>query len=658
MADLSFMSKFHNSDPVMVQSIVKKYGELDANRDGMLNFKECSELLRQGDDTMTDREIRSLFDSIDTSGTGRIDLTEFTSYIFEVQPEGSDRDKQIEEMRAKSREYEREVNQVEIFGASMCTELNGDYILETSRTLNGKPIFDRGYPQATIFYGFTEGHKQRGWFVAKKAPGEGKAVIRYKMFSPSPFAATPDKCAACWQGPAGRKDKKMVMQAADREEYDVGNKEGFGKSNEYFGNAEEEAQAEAEEEQAKFGETYEQDAGGGDEEGDWNSEWQNEAGEALIDNDDDNGVYEKDQAEGDSDDEANNEWTDASFPPEESSLGSKGGKESGAKGWARLSSLHDHACIFQVVTPEDVRGDQQESHKWFLSALACMAEYPAWVQSIFGQAKCTKLPVDHKYSVRLYHPGKKSFVRVEVDDHVPTRDGAPVFAGIDQMGEIWAPIIEKAFAKLCRSYHNAGWGSVAYGLLYLCGGGGAESWTRKQRGAWARSYTLWKGQANETIDRKRAEGFVTDGVEVGQATFWLTLQQYMELCYPVCLTADKVKAKKAGLRVDRAYSLISTQEVETQYGRIRLLRIRSPGQSGVWKGRWSDDSEAWVDCPAAFNACKFKVSDGKAFWMSFNDFMRYFDTVDCVKKSMPIQGCKYSKLDSFKDGLKKYGGGY
>ena len=52
------------------------------------------------------------------------------------------------------------------------------------------------------------------------------------------------------------------------------------------------------------------------------------------------------------------------------------------------------------------------------------------------------------------------------------------------------------------------------------------------------------------------------------------LQQYMELCYPVCMTADKVKGKKAGLSVDRAYSMVSVEEMETEQGMLRRLTLR------------------------------------------------------------------------------------
>lgn len=478
------------------------------------------------------------------------------------------------------------------------------------------------------------------------------------MFNPSPFAATPNLCSACWESATHQRDKRMVVEAVDNEEWDQGNQEGSGRPEEYFGDAEAEAAEEAEEFEAKVGDNYELDEGdAAAEDGDWNNLWYDQAGELHQDLDDDNDVYEN---EGDDPEEEvdapGDDWTDPDFPPEDQSVGNK---QFGCNGWTRLHFLHDQACICKIVGPEDVIGGDDSGNKWFRSACACIAEYPAWVQSMFGIEKPDKLPGDHKYSVRLYHPGKKSFVSVEVDDFVPTRDGVPIFSAIGVQGEIWCPLIEKAFAKLCKSYKEMAHCSVAYSLLYLCGGGGAESWTRKSNG-WARSFTKWKGEALDTITRKKAEGVVFDGIVIGQATLWLMLVQYMELCYPVCVTADRAKARKAGLSADRAYSVIGTQEVNMgDRGCLRLVRIRNSwgSQDGMWKGRWSDDSHAWVDCPAAFNACKFKRTDGRTFWMSYNDFLKHFEMVDCVKKSMPIQGCKYSKLEGLKAGLDKYGAG-
>jgi len=266
---------------------------------------------------------------------------------------------------------------------------------------------------------------------------------------------------------------------------------------------------------------------------------------------------------------------------------------------------------------------------------------------------------DGKYSVRLYHPGKKSFVKVTIDDYVPTTNGSPSFTGISAMGEIWPALLEKAFAKLNGSYKNIGWGSVSFGLLYLCGGGGSEGWTRTERGTWARSITQWRGLNNETINRRRAEGTVSDDTQFGQALLWLLLRQYMEVCYPVALGVDKSMAWESKMRPGLPYSLIGAREVPVQGKVLRMVRIRNGFGATFFKGRWSDRSEAWNKCPVAQQRLRFQPKGGKqgdgTFWMAYSDFLRYFDRIDCVRKSMPTQGCRAAKYQGARRGMRKFG---
>ena len=71
--------------------------------------------------------------------------------------------------------------------------------------------------------------------------------------------------------------------------------------------------------------------------------------------------------------------------------------------------------------------------------------------------------------------------------------------------------------------------------------------------------------------------------------------------------------------------VVSVEEVETEQGMLRRLRVRYSwgGKDGMCKGRWSDDSDAWVDCPAAFNAGKFKRTNERTFWISYSHFLKY-----------------------------------
>eukprot|EP00933_Yihiella_yeosuensis_P004170 TRINITY_DN10830_c1_g1_i2.p1 TRINITY_DN10830_c1_g1~~TRINITY_DN10830_c1_g1_i2.p1 ORF type:complete len:311 (-),score=48.63 TRINITY_DN10830_c1_g1_i2:25-957(-) len=300
---------------------------------------------------------------------------------------------------------------------------------------------------------------------------------------------------------------------------------------------------------------------------------------------------------------------------------------------------------------DNLAQETKELH-WLYGAVACVAEYPAWVASMFG--KSYSLSRDGKYTVRLYHPGQKAFIHIEVDDRIPVKDGGPVAAGISPAGEIWMPILEKAFAKFCGSYKNLQWGSTAYGLLYICGGGAAESWTRDHRsGVWKRSVTQWRGKADDTIVRKRAEGVVIDNVELWTDQIWLLLREYMEFCYPVACTLDPAQEEASGLLSGLAYSMLGAREVQLNSGILRMIRLRNPLGFTKWKGRWSPKSETWEKCPAAVNQLRYNPHGDGTFWISYSDFISYFSQIDVVRKPMPVQGCKAAKLQGAKRGLGK-----
>mmetsp|Transcript_62621 Transcript_62621/g.173569 ORF Transcript_62621/g.173569 Transcript_62621/m.173569 type:complete len:458 (-) Transcript_62621:125-1498(-) len=398
-----------------------------------------------------------------------------------------------------------------------------------------------------------------------------------------------------------------------------------------------------------------------DEEQSWEREWWEEVGEGVEDfasEDVQVSCYTGSGGGADAAEEqgAVEPFEDDDFPPGPMALGVSAAKLTRAvvevspshfvDDWTRLPEVHESPCLFRNVVPEDVLCETSTVNRWFLCACAVIAEYPAWIQSMFGRT--TQLTPDGKYSVRLYHPGKRTFIKVTLDDHVPTKAKAPAYAGVTMEGEIWPALVEKAFAKLCGSYKNMEWGSTAYGMLYLCGGGGAESWARSPSGRWRRSYTVWRGKARNTIDRKRAEGVMADGVEIDSDRLWVVLREYMQFCYPVACTLDKSQEQASGLKSEWTFTFIAAREVRVQGKILRMVRMRNPFAAGQWRGRWSDFSEAWETCPVAVNTLKFKPKKDCTFWMAYSDFVRYFEGVDVVRKSLPVQGSRAAVVETMK----------
>jgi len=351
-------------------------------------------------------------------------------------------------------------------------------------------------------------------------------------------------------------------------------------------------------------------------------------------------------------------FIDLEFPPCQRSLGADMHEE--VNGWTRLGALHENPCLFRNIVPDQVVHQAFAGNVWFLSACCAAAEYPAWIRSMFGRR--TTLSRHGRYRVRLFHPGKQRFVRVVVDDYVPTMSSetglrAPSFAGLTGGGEIWPALVEKAFAKMCGAYARMQWGFNAHAMHYVCGGGFAASWNRLGPGRWRRSRTGWSGGDEDVIDRNRVEAISEIGDWRDSDELWMMLRMSMERCYPVACGVDKALTNETGLLADRSYSLIGAREVPVEDDWIlRMLLLRNPYGIGEWTGRWSRQNEAWKLNPTVAEFLGVRPGiDGKdgTFWMSLADFVKHFDVVDIVRKSMPVQGSCKAKLVGLKRGMEK-----
>jgi len=647
----------------------------------MLDQAELATLLRRGNPNISDRELRGLFAEVDTDGSGKINFDEFIDFIFDLPTKkaGTDLPDDYQQLSLPADVGRAVTNvrnsltepptpkpeRIQMCGASFHPDINGIFIRKMLAHVNGRPLYERLSPPCSVFYGWTQGRRRVGWFIAKQPPAHGD-VKRYKVFNPSPLADRPEMCCATWETPGGNRDKRMFCEALDSEDEDELEKPLV------ISNPDAELDAELFEARGgNIGSVLRRTNSEArvDEDADWEQEWEEQVGEDVEDFEADaEFAYEFEWADMsgkhafDAIDEGEDVFLDIDFPPGEESLGAvlDAGMDMNdplclAHGFVRLPSLHDSPCLFHHVAPDDIVCGTSLRDAWFLSACAAVAEYPAWVQSMFGQT--TELQKDGKYGVRLYHPGRRCFSRIVIDDFVPAKGLTkklyfPSFAGITMDGEIWVALVEKAFAKLCGSYLKAGAGkSVAFGMLYLCGGGGSESWTQIGRGRWNRSYSQWQGQDEEIneLDRVKVEEIVPDRLSIDADELWNLLWNFMELCYPTACSIDKESnSMPQGLLSDRSYSLVGVHEVTVEHRKLRLLFLRNPFGVSEWEGRWSDSSSAWSDFPSIAARVHFRPKKDGTFWMSYKDFLKYFSVIDVVKKSMPVQGCHRVKLSCLK----------
>jgi len=83
-----------------------------------------------------------------------------------------------------------------------------------------------------------------------------------------------------------------------------------------------------------------------------------------------------------------------------------------------------------------------------------------------------------------------------------------------------------------------------------------------------------------------------------------------------------------GIVPGHAYSVIAVKS----YHGTRLLEIRNPWGEFEWGGAWSDNSSEWTSEMIEVFKPSFDSKDG-TFWMSYEDFFKYFNSITVCKVS-------------------------
>jgi len=356
--------------------------------------------------------------------------------------------------------------------------------------------------------------------------------------------------------------------------------------------------------------------------------------------------------EEDVDDES--KFIDEEFPATGTSLGTPEHDTDNGECWVRLGSLTEEGTtLYNKILPCDIHQGKL-GNCWFLAAAASVASYPEWVKRIFG--KSPGIRKDGKYIVRLWHPGKEAFQFITVSDDVPAIEEEqgkrlPLFASPTADNEIWPCILEKAFAKMSGSYAATEGGWSAWGLTYLCGGQG-EEWNKVTDDdgceMWERSVTQWQGGEEDTMERNGSEEYITRngrGDALGSRRLWKALLAYTRRNFPMGCEIEEELDKMHGLVSGHCYSFMLATEVRGKTGKIlRLCKLRNPRYEKAWDGKWSDDSSMWDRHPSVRNQLSFIPKGDSSFWMSFQDFRKYFCTVSVCKIPMPLQDVHDDKL--------------
>ena len=139
--------------------------------------------------------------------------------------------------------------------------------------------------------------------------------------------------------------------------------------------------------------------------------------------------------------------------------------------WIRAGELK----AFHGKTPQLFEGDIEPNDLcqgavgdcWLVAAFACASEFPDVVRHMFLTKEYNPRGL---YKVRIFHPLEEKWVVVTIDDRIPCPKGTKSPHFMKPNGnEMWAILLEKAYAKLCGSYAAISGGFVLWGWLSMTG---------------------------------------------------------------------------------------------------------------------------------------------------------------------------------------------
>ena len=303
-------------------------------------------------------------------------------------------------------------------------------------------------------------------------------------------------------------------------------------------------------------------------------------------------------------------WKDDRFPPIDSSItGSRTENRNKIKPseleWKRASEIFPEPCLFENKINAENFVQGKISDDYFLSSLSAICQYPLLITQIFLTKEYNP---NGFYKLLLFIDGE--FQILFIDDYFPCLKGTniPYFLKPNNF-ELWAMILEKAWAKLNKGYANIinGWPCDIF-----------------------KTFT---GFACEYINLK----------EENEKNFWEIITNIEKNLGLICLsTKDEESVSKIGLLKNQTYNLIETLEIKDENENlVNLLKIRCYYGKNDWSGEWSEKSEKWKK---NINLqCKKKHED--EIFINVKDIFNYFCRVDFSQ--LICDG--YTKIFEFKE---------
>jgi hypothetical protein len=269
--------------------------------------------------------------------------------------------------------------------------------------------------------------------------------------------------------------------------------------------------------------------------------------------------------------------------------------------WLRATDIFI-AGQFSIFTNDIAIEDVEQGflgNCYFMSSIGALAPIPQTILQLFRTLKVTEngyyeviMEIDREWNI------------VILDDYFPCdkKTKLPIFARPNG-AELWAMLLEKAWAKI-----NGGYLNIIRG----------------------QSIEVLAALTPFPIDRHDIEDFKDVNA------LWGVLKKASDYQYIMtCGTKNQSSLIDEGLIPSHGFTILGVQEGRINGELIRLLHIRNPYGFKEWQGEWSDKSDLWTQEARRTFGNNENKDDG-LFYMSYNDFISHFQTIDICKVISPL----------------------
>ena len=332
-------------------------------------------------------------------------------------------------------------------------------------------------------------------------------------------------------------------------------------------------------------------------------------------------------------------------------------KDLGPIGSKKVNEDDTNTYLFKEgINPSDI-GQGALGDCWLLAAIACLAEHPDALRSLFIDREINSRGY---YKLRLFHAARDKWVTVGEDDRFPVKIAETKFSSKKELlflrdtdNELWVCLLQKAFAKIFGGYAQLDGGSSVIAWNFLTGGNSMMLIRKANETVWDKmDYTFGSEKSFEDmycsrVGRSSVFYSITSERDFKKKTGDQVFDVLRAYAKAKCLLGASIQKnddekmedeRETGLFVQHAYSILECRRpgmksMDKVYDKgktgVKLVKLRNPwGNEHEWKGAWSDGSKEWTENPTFAAELNYvpKANDG-VFWMEWSDFSKYFNKI-------------------------------